>query len=77
MGCHLLLPGIFLTQDGICISYVSCIAGGFFFLFLTTEPRGEPVTSNKGTQTPREQALYPHSREQSLTCYRCLVLLNE
>ena len=53
MGCHFLLQRTFLTQDGIHISYVSCIAGRFFFsFFLATEPPGEPVTSNKVTQTP-------------------------
>ena len=30
VSCHLLLQGIFSTQNGLCISCVSCIASRFF-----------------------------------------------
>ena len=40
VGCHALLQGIFPTQGLNHISWVFCIAGGFF----TAESSGKPVT---------------------------------
>ena len=37
MHCHFLLQGIFPTQDGLRITYVSWIAGGFFTKVATWE----------------------------------------
>ena len=38
MGCHFLFHGLCLTQGSSCISFISCIAGGFF----ANEPLGKP-----------------------------------
>ena len=40
VGCHALLQGIFPTQGLNHISWVFCIAGGFF----TAESSGKPIT---------------------------------
>ena len=40
VDCHVLLQGIFLTQGGSLVSYVSCMASKFF----TSEPPGKPAT---------------------------------
>ena len=40
VGCHFLLQEIFPTQDGTCISFSSCIAGGFLTASATWEAPG-------------------------------------
>ena len=73
VGCHALLQRTFPTRDGTCMSYVSCLAGGFFTSSATWESR-DPLLSNQpceglfcwtvhcyGVDTPPENQLssYP------------------
>ena len=50
VGCHALLQGIFLTQ-------VSCIAGGFFTIWATREALRVGLGGAKGTCNMNEKGL--------------------
>ena len=63
LSCHALLQGIFLTQGlSPCVSYVSCLAGGFF----TTSATWDAPHISIYTGTPCTRARPPEHMEESV-----------